>query len=367
MTLSLSLSDQAIVLNDGRRIAHDAPLFVIAEAGVNHNGSLEMALQLVDAAADAGADAVKFQTFLAEHIITRHAPKAQYHIETTGPDATQSWFELLKTQELDRAQHEAIMARCTKRGILFMSTPYDTPSIDLLDELDIAVFKVASTDADNIPLLRHMASKGRPMILSTAMCTLDEIVHSVDAIRAAGVDQLAVMQCTGSYPAPVDQANLLAMHEIAARCSVPVGYSDHVSDMVAGIAAVALGACCYEKHFTMSRSLPGPDHRASLEPEELTQLVRDLRNAEAARGDGAKRVMPCETENRDRLRKRLVASQVIAAGTPLTANALTAKRTGGIGMVPSQFDEAIGRVAKQDIAVDCPIEDDLLKQEKPDR
>ena len=350
-----SYTHTGIDLPGGRRIGHDASLFIIAEAGGNHNGDLGMALDLVDVAAEAGADAVKFQTFLAEHIILRQAPKAQYHIDTTGPDSEQSWFELLKTQELDRAQHEAIMRRCAERGILFMSTPYDTPSVDILDELDIALYKIASTDADNIPLLRHIASKGRPMILSTAMCAMEEVVASVEVIRKAGTGQLAVMQCTGSYPAPADQANLLAMHEIARRCNVAVGYSDHVPGGVAAISAVALGACCYEKHFTLNRNLPGPDHRASLEPDELKALVRDLRMAEQVRGSGSKQVMPCEVENRDRLRKRLVAARAVSAGTRLTADMVTAKRTGGAGLPPSRIDDVIGRTVTSDIEIDSPI------------
>jgi N,N'-diacetyllegionaminate synthase len=344
----------------GRRIGEGAPLFVIAEAGVNHNGDLGRALEMVDVAAEAGADAVKYQTFRAEHIITRRAPKAKYHIETTGPDAEQTWFDLLKSQELDRAAHEALMERCAARGILFMSTPYDVPSIDLLDELDISLFKVASTDANNIPLLRYLAAKGRPIILSTAMCTLDEIAASVDAIQAEGVDQLVVMQCTGSYPAPIGEANLRAMHAIRERCDVAVGYSDHVPGEVAALAAVAMGACAYEKHFTLDRSLPGPDHRASLEPDELAALIKKLREAEDALGDGIKRVMPCEVQNRDRLRKRLVAASFIPSGTVITAAMLTTKRTGGAGAEPRLFTEFVGRVAQRDIESDTAIDVDAV-------
>lgn len=340
----------------GRRIDHGEPLFVIAEAGVNHNGDLGTAIEMVDVAADAGADAVKFQTFKAEHIITRRAPKANYHIETTGPDSEQTWFELLKTQELDRHQHERLIARCAERGIMFMSTPYDLPSIDLLDELDIAIFKVASTDADNIPLLRYMARKGRPIILSTAMSTLDEVAASVDAIRAEGIEDLVVMQCTGSYPAPAAEANLRAMAAVRERCQVAVGYSDHVPGTVAAMSAVALGACAYEKHFTMDRTLPGPDHRSSLEPDELKRLVRDLREAEAVLGDGIKQVMPCERTNRERLRKRVVAACDIAAGTTITGDMLTTKRTGGIGAIPARLDQFIGRVARHAIDRDAALE-----------
>jgi N,N'-diacetyllegionaminate synthase len=344
----------------GRHIGDGAPLFVIAEAGVNHNGDLGRALEMVDVAAEAGADAVKYQTFRAEHIITRRAPKAKYHIETTGPDEEQTWFDLLKTQELDRAAHEAIMERCAARGILFMSTPYDIPSIDLLDALDIALYKVASTDANNIPLLRYLAAKGRPIILSTAMCTLEEVAASVDAIRDEGVNQLVVMQCTGSYPAPVAQANLRAMSAIRERCQVAVGYSDHVPGDVAAIAAVAMGACAYEKHFTLDRALPGPDHRASLEPGELGQLIKGLRETETSLGDGIKRVMPCEEQNRERLRKRLVAASFIPAGTVITPAMLTTKRTGGAGAEPARLAEFVGRVTQRDIETDTAVDADAL-------
>jgi sialic acid synthase SpsE len=339
-----------------RRIADGEPVFIIAEAGVNHNGDLGLAVEMVDIAAEAGADAVKFQTFKAEHIITRCAPKARYHIETTGPDSEQTWFELLKTQELDRAQHEHLIAHSARRGIMFMSTPYDVPSIDLLAALDVPIFKVASTDADNIPLLRYLARKGRPIILSTAMSTLDEVAASVEAIRHEGVDQIVVMQCTGSYPAPAAEANLRAMTAIRDRCAVAVGYSDHVPGGVAAVAAVALGACAYEKHFTMDRTLPGPDHRSSLEPGELKRLVRDLREAETVLGDGVKQVMPCERANRERLRKRVVAARAVAAGTTITSDMLTTKRTGGFGAVPAMLDQFVGRVARHAIEPDMALQ-----------
>lgn len=338
-----------------RTIGPGHPLFFIAEAGVNHNGDLGMALDLVDAAAEAGADAVKFQTFRAESLITRNAPKAPYHTETTGPDEEQTWFELLKTQELDRDMHVAILERCAARGILFMSTPYDNDSVDLLDELDIALYKVASTDANNIPFLEYMASKGRPIILSTAMCTLDEVTASVAAIRAAGVTDLLVMQCTGSYPAPADEANLRAMTTIAGACDVAVGYSDHTPGMEAAIAATAMGAQAYEKHFTLDRALPGPDHRASLEPDELIGLVAAVRKTEAALGDGLKRVMPCEEINRQRLRKSILAAREIAAGEVISLDDLAIKRAGGIGLPPDRYREVIGRRTTRAIALEHPI------------
>lgn len=336
------------------------PVFFIAEAGVNHNGNLKMALDLIDVAADAGADAVKFQTFKAEHIITATAPKAQYHVETVGDDATQSWYDLLKSQELDRPMHEAIIERCNEHGIMFMSTPYDEESVDLLAALDIEIYKIASTDANNIPFLEYIAKKGRPMILSTAMCNLSEIVASVAAIRNAGNPPLLVMQCTGAYPAPISEANLLAMQTIADNCNVPFGYSDHVPGTTAALAAIALGAQAYEKHFTLSRDLPGPDHRASLEPDELKALVRLVRDVESARGDGIKQVMPCEVENRQRLRKSLLSASALSKGMSITRQDIVIKRAGGLGLSPDRIVDIVGRKLNRDITAETPLEPSLF-------
>ncbi len=344
----------------GRIIGTGHPCFFIAEAGVNHNGSLDLALKLVDAAADAGADAVKFQTFKAEHIITRSAPKAQYHIDTTGGDAEQSWFELLKTQELTRDMHIALIERCRQRDILFLSTPYDEESVDLLHELDVPLIKIASTDANNIPFLEIVAATGRPMILSTAMCNLAEIEASVAAIRAAGITQLVVMQCTGSYPAPAGEANLRAMATIAQACGVTVGYSDHVPNGNVALAAVALGAVAYEKHFTLDRSLPGPDHRASLEPGELAALVAAVREVEASLGDGNKRVMACEVENRGKLRKSILAARDLPAGTVIGRDTVVIKRAGGQGLSPDRFHGVDGRKLSVAVTAEQPIDSDML-------
>ncbi|MDA2909517.1 N-acetylneuraminate synthase [Nitrospiraceae bacterium AH_259_D15_M11_P09] len=338
------------------------PVFVIAEAGVNHNGDLGMAKELVDVAVEAGADAVKFQSFRADNIILRNAPKAQYHIETTGADGHQSWYALLMTQELDRTMHEKLIAHCRDRGIMFLSTPYDEESVDLLQDLDIPLYKVASTDANNLPFLEYIARKGRPMILSTAMSELEEVRCSVDAIRKAGVDELVVLQCTGSYPAPPDQANLKAMLTLGEACSVAVGYSDHVSGFNAAIAAVALGACVYEKHFTLDRTLPGPDHRISLEPNELKALVAVIRKTESMLGDGIKRVMPCEEENRLKLRKYITARAHIAAGEKFSPENLTTKRTGGVGFEPKHFTHLMHYKAAKPIQADQVITDDLIER-----
>lgn len=348
-----------ITLSD-RRIGPGAPVFIIAEAGVNHNGDLDLALRLVDEAAAAGADAVKFQTFTAETLNVRAAPKAQYHIDTTGSDAEQSWFDLLKSQELTPEMHEALIARCRERGILFLSTPYDEASADLLESLDVPLFKIASTDANNIPFLKYLAGKERPLIFSTAMSTMAEVEASVAAIRDEGLDELVVMQCTGSYPAPAAEANLRAMRTIAETCGVAVGYSDHVPGAGVAIAAVALGACAYEKHFTLDRALPGPDHRASIEPDELRALVAAIREAESALGDGIKRVMPCEQENRDRLRKSLLIARDLPAGHVLGAEDIVIKRAGGKGLSPDRFQDVVGRSLRASVERETPLRFALL-------
>lgn len=330
--------------------------YVIAEAGVNHNGSVANAKKLVDIAKNAGADAVKFQSFRAENIITRVAPKANYHLETTGPDTEQSWFDLLKSQELDENDHQVIANYCAEVDIDFLSTPYDKESVDLLDELGVKAFKIASTDANNTPFLRYVAEKRRPVMLSTAMCTLDEVKKSVSELRSFGASELTVLHCTGSYPAPIEESNLNAMIELGRACDVEFGYSDHNLNSDAAIAAVALGAKVYEKHITIDCSMPGPDHRASLESVEFCQLIERIRVTETALGDGVKQVMPCESENRIKLRKFIVAKSPISLGDTISSDKLTTKRTGGVGLEPQQWDSILGRTALRDIQPDQPLE-----------
>lgn len=338
------------------------PCYIIAEAGVNHNGSLSRAKALVDAAAEAGANAVKFQTFRAENIITRDAPKAQYHVETTGADSIGSWLDLLKSQQLDRDMHEQLMKHCCQKKIDFLSTPYDVESVDLLDTLGVKLFKIASTDANNTSFLRYVATKGRPMILSTAMCDLAEVKNSVSVIRKEGVDALTVLQCTGSYPAPAAESNLRAMQQIRRECSVEVGYSDHVLDEDIALVAISLGATVYEKHITLDRTLPGPDHRASLEPGEFKKLIARIRKVETALGDGVKRLMPCEYSNQSKLRKFIVAKTAIGSGQKISYRNITTKRTGGIGLESSAWDSVIGKKVSRDMQYDDPITvSDLLE------
>jgi N,N'-diacetyllegionaminate synthase len=269
-----------------RRIGDGEPCFVIAEAGVNHNGDVKNALRLIDIAADAGADAVKFQTFTADRVASVSAPKATYQKIATAADESQ--LAMLKRLELSEQEHRILKKRCDEREIIFLSSPFDEQAADLLDALDIAAFKVPSGEIVNIPYLQQLSRKRRPIILSTGMSTLGEVRAAVDAIMAAGNDRLVLLHCLSNYPADPAEVNLRAMATMAQAFRCPVGFSDHTEGHAVAIAAVALGACLIERHFTLDRTLPGPDHRASLEPEELAAMIRDIRTVEAARGNGRK-------------------------------------------------------------------------------
>lgn len=339
-------------------IGSNHPVFVIAEAGVNHNGNIELAKQLVTAAKEAGADAVKFQTFKAEHLNTPNAPKSTYHIETTGKEG--SWFDLLKSQELDRKAHEILIDYCRREGIMFLSTPYDEESVDLLHELDVPAIKVASTDANNIPFLRYLACTQRPILLSTGMCSLQEVKDSVSAIEGEGNKNLVLFHCTANYPTDIKNVNLRAMNQMRDVFQVPVGYSDHTQSGYTPVAAVAVGAVAYEKHFTMDRNLPGPDHRASVTPSELKELIVSIRMAEKMLGAGEKMPMPSESENRQKLRKSIVTNREIKAGEMLTASNLAIKRP-GLGIEPKYFDRLIGRHAVITIPKDALLKESDFK------
>jgi N-acetylneuraminate synthase len=324
---------------------------IIAEAGVNHNGSLDRAKQLVASAAAAGADLVKFQSFITDKSISREAPKADYQKSTTGTDETQ--YEMVRKLELSQADHEALIAECRKHSIGFFSTAFDTDSFDMLVELGIDLVKIPSGEITNLPLLRHMTRLGLPVILSTGMANLGDIEAALEVIERAGTprSRVTVLHCTTEYPTPMEDVNLRAMASLQTAFGVDVGYSDHTTGIEVSIAAVALGATVIEKHFTLDRSLPGPDHQASLEPSELKALVDAIRNVERALGDGIKRPSPSELKNKPIARKSLVASRAIRAGEPFSADNLGTKRP-GTGISPMRWDEVIGRPAPQDFAVD---------------
>jgi N,N'-diacetyllegionaminate synthase len=328
---------------------------IIAEAGVNHNGDLGLARQLIDAAADAGADLVKFQTFNANRQVTGTAKKADYQTQTT--DRKESQREMLRRLELTPDMHKELIAHCAERGIGFFSTGFDIESVDLLIALGQDHFKIPSGEITNLPYLRHIGQLRKTVILSTGMATLGEIEAAIDALEQAGTPRanMTVLHCTTEYPTPMNEVNLRAMQSIHAAFGVAVGYSDHTSSIEVAIAAVAMGATVIEKHFTLDRKLPGPDHKASLEPAELKAMVTAIRNIELALGDGIKRLTPSEARNKAVARKSLVASRTIKAGDTFSARNVTTKRP-GTGISPMQWDEVMGRTAPRGFAIDELIE-----------
>lgn len=332
---------------DGHGIGPGEPCFIIAEAGVNHNGSLEMAYQLIEAAAAARADAVKFQTFVAEAVISPDAPKAEYQKVTT--DARQSQLEMVKTFELPPSAFALLAAHCRKHGIMFLSTPFDHASVDLLAGLNVAAFKLPSGEVTNTPLLRHVAAQGRPVILSSGMSGLGEVEAALATLRAHGARQLAVLHCTSAYPAPPASVNLRAMDTLAAAFQIPTGYSDHTEGIAISVAAAARGAMIVEKHFTLDKTLPGPDHKASLDPAELAAMVAAIRAVEAALGDGIKQADPAELNTRDVARRSLFAARDIKAGAAILDADLIALRPVG-GISPLRIDDVVGRNTRRAIA-----------------
>jgi N-acetylneuraminate synthase len=324
----------------GRAAIGGGACFVIAEAGVNHDGDLDKALALVDAAAAAGADAVKFQTFSADRLVTADAPKARYQER----DASASQHEMLRRLELAPANYRRIADYCNEKGIVFLSSPFDEDSADLLEALDIAAFKIPSGELINIPFLQHVARKRRPMIVSTGMATLGEVRGAVAAIAAAGCERLALLHCVSAYPAEPRDANLRAMATLRREFDVPVGWSDHTLGTEVSLAAAALGADIIEKHLTLDRTAPGPDHAASLEPDELASLVRGIRTIASALGSGEKRPAEAELEIAAVARKSLVAARALRAGETLAAADVVLRRP-GTGLPPMWLDRLLGRRA----------------------
>ncbi len=355
-------------------------VFIIAEAGVNHNGSLDMAKKLIDVAADAGADAVKFQTFKASHIVSRRAPKAAYQERTTGQEESQ--FDMIRKLELSVSDHHALLKHAAERGIEFLSTPFDLSSLQLLvGELGLRTIKIPSGEITNAPLLIQVAQSGCRVILSTGMSTLGEIEAALAVLafgftatadskpeqevfaaafasevgRQALRERVTLLQCTTEYPAAVAEVNLRVMDTMAAAFSVPVGYSDHTAGIHIAVAAVARGAVLVEKHFTLDRTLPGPDHQASLEPHELAAMVTHIRDVELALGDGVKRPSTAELANLKVVRKSICAAQTIRCGEAFTDANLACKRPGD-GISPMSYWHQLGRLATRDYVVDEAID-----------
>jgi N,N'-diacetyllegionaminate synthase len=329
-------------------------VLVIAEAGVNHNGDIDMAKGLIDVASEAGADLVKFQTFDANRLVTEAVAKADYQKLTGNLNETQK--SMLRQLELTEAVHRELIAHCKLMGIGFFSTGFDIESVDMLASLGQELFKVPSGEITNLPYLRHVGKLKKEVILSTGMSTMNEIETAIKALVESGTPRarITVLHCTTAYPAPMIDVNLLAMQSIQNKFGVNVGYSDHTLGIEISLAAVALGATIIEKHFTLDRTLPGPDHKASLEPKELKSLINGVRNIEVALGDGVKRLMPSEEENLLIGRKTIVAKCYIKKGELLTPANLTTKRAGE-GLSPMEWDKVIGTEANQDYSTDQSI------------
>lgn len=328
---------------------------IIAEAGVNHNGDIQIAKKMVDVAASAGADFIKFQTFKADRLVTHAAKKADYQIHTL--DENESQQEMLRRLELTSDMHKELIEHCVKRDIGFFSTGFDIESIDLLVSFGQDLFKIPSGEITNLPYLRHIGGLGKSILLSTGMAKLGEVEAAIDVLEFAGTsrDNMTVLHCTTEYPAPFADVNLRAMLSIESAFGVAVGYSDHTSGIEVPIAAVALGAAVIEKHFTLDRNLPGPDHKASLEPEGLKAMVEAIRNIEVALGDGIKRIAHSEAKNKPTARKSIVAAVPIRRGDLYTLQNLSTKRP-GTGVSPMEWDEIIGRRAVRDFEIDEMIE-----------
>ena len=324
-------------------------VFVIAEAGVNHNGSLESAMELVAAAADSGADAVKFQTFSASAVVSRSAQKAEYQKASTGGDETQ--YEMLRKLELRPEDHFALKDRCCELGIQFLSTAFDPDGVRFLDGLGLPLVKVPSGEITDLPYLRAVNACRKPVLLSTGMSTCDEVAAALAVLSDCPV---TLLHCTTEYPCPMDSVNLRAMLAMKERFGLPVGYSDHTMGIEVPVAAVAMGASVIEKHFTLDRGQAGPDHKASLEPDELKSMVAAIRNIERAMGDGVKAPAPAEAGNILVARKSIVAARAIRRGETLTDGNLAAKRP-GTGISPMRWDEVVGSVAARDYEEDEQI------------
>jgi N,N'-diacetyllegionaminate synthase len=330
-------------------------VFIIAEAGVNHNGSVDLAKKLIDAASISGADAVKFQTFKAENLVVKNTQKADYQKQAT--DASESQFDMIKKLELDVDTHKELIAYCQEKDIMFLSTPFDHESIDLLSDLGLKIFKIASGEITNLPYLRHIGSLGKKVVLSTGMSRLVEVGDALDILISAGTskDNITVLHANTMYPTPMEDVNLNAMLTIQKEYSVAVGYSDHTLGIEVDIAAVAMGASCIEKHFTLDKTMDGPDHKASLEPEELKAMVGAIRNIEKALGNSEKKPSPSETVNIDVARKSIVANCTIKKGDILSEKNISTKRP-GIGINPMKWDDVLDSIAIKNYQKDELIE-----------
>ncbi len=328
-------------------------VFIIAEAGVNHNGDINLAKKLIDVASEAGADAVKFQSFKAEKLVTKTAKKADYQNETT--DSTENQYTMIKKLELDYGKHQELIDYCKSKNIMFLSSPFDLESIDLLNDLGIELFKVPSGEITNLPYLRKIGKLNKKVVVSTGMANLGEIEDAIDVLRVSGTDDISILHCNTEYPTPMEDVNLTAMNTIKDAFKVEVGYSDHTLGIEIPIAAVTLGARVIEKHFTLDKTMEGPDHRASLDPDELKEMVTSIRNIEQALGNGVKKPSKSEQKNKEIARKSIVAGADIKKGERFTEENIEIKRPGE-GISPMSWDVVIGKEAKREFAKNELIE-----------
>ena len=326
-------------------------VFIIAEAGVNHNGSLDLAKKLIDVASESGADAVKFQTFKAEKLVSKNAQKADYQKQTTNK--TESQFDMIKKLELDMDTHKELIAYCETKNIMFLSTPFDHDSIELLNDLGLEIFKIPSGEITNLPYLRHIGKLNKKVILSTGMADIGEIEDALDILINTGTkkENITILHANTMYPTPMEDVNLKAMVTIGNTFDIAFGYSDHTLGIEVDIAAVALGACCVEKHFTLDKTMEGPDHKASLEPNELNAMVKAIRNIELALGSSAKKPSKSESPNIQIARKSIVALKNIKQGETLSEENITVKRP-GMGINPMRWDEIVGSIANKNYKED---------------
>ncbi len=331
----------------------DKQVFIIAEAGVNHNGSFELAKQLVDKAVWAGADCIKFQTFNSKNLVSKTAQKAEYQKKTT--DSTESQLDMLKKLELSYEQFRELRDYCNQKGIMFLSTPFDLESTDFLARLKIKIWKIPSGEITNYPFLRAIGKRKESVLMSTGMCTIEEVHDAVKVLNDFGTTDITLLHCTTEYPAPYDSVNLKAMLTLQKEFGCNIGYSDHTNGIEIPVAAVAMGACVIEKHFTLDKNMEGPDHKASLEPDELKQMVESIRNVEKSLGNGIKEPLEVELKNIAIARKSIIAKTNIKKGEIFTERNITAKRPGN-GISPMKWNEVIGKGACKDFSEDDIIE-----------
>lgn len=339
-------------------IGENQPVFIIAEAGVNHNGDVKLAKKLIDTAVDCGADAVKFQTFTAELVVTRTAVQAAYQSRNMGK--TESQYEMIKQLELNEKDFQVLRDYCSKKKIMFLSTPFSEPDADFLEKLNVPAFKTSSGDIDNLPFLKHLAQKGQPLIVSSGTASLEEIRTAVALIKKAGNQDLVILHCTSNYPAAPESLNLRAIRTIQNEFGLLTGYSDHSESCLVSALAVALGASVIEKHFTLDKNLPGPDHKASLNPVELKDFVKTIRQAEIMLGSFEKKCYSEEISSKKLGRRSIVAKRPIPAGTVIALGDLIMKRPAS-GLPSAEIEKVIGKIAKQNIKNDTIITWEMIK------